>query len=139
MDRELLRRWLETRAEISFARSSGPGGQNVNKVNTKSVVRVPLREIPGLSGGERSWLLARLGPRLAEGDVLIVQAQDERSQSMNRQLAISRAIALIETGLHRPRPRTPTRPSKAARERRLQAKRVSSRRKRDRSRVHPDD
>jgi ribosome-associated protein len=138
MDRMALRLWLETRADISFARSSGPGGQNVNKLNTKSVIRVPLREIPGLSGGERAWLAARLAPRLAAGDVLIVQAQDERSQSMNRQLAISRAVALIEKGLHRPAPRRATKPSRAAKERRLQEKRLSSLRKRARARIEDD-
>jgi ribosome-associated protein len=138
MDRERLRLWLETQAEISYARSSGPGGQNVNKLNTKSLVRIPLREIPGLSGGELSWLVARLGPRLAAGDVLIVQAQDERSQIRNRDIAIRRAISLIENGLHRPKPRRPTRPSRAAKERRLQEKRVSSQRKRARGRVQDD-
>ena len=116
MDRERLRLWLETQAEISYVRSSGPGGQNVNKLNTKSLIRIPLREIPGLSGGELSWLAARLGPRLAAGDVLIVQAQDERSQARNRDIAIRRAISLIENGLHRPKPRRPTRPSRAAKE-----------------------
>ena len=135
MDRDLLRRWLETEVEITFARSSGPGGQNVNKVNSKSLVRVPLREIPGLSARERSWLISRLAPRLAAGDVLIVQAQDERSQSMNRELAIGRAIALIEKGLHRPKPRRSTRPTKGSKERRLQSKRISSRTKQSRARV----
>ena len=138
MDREQLRLWLETQAEISYARSSGPGGQNVNKLNTKSLVRIPLREIPGLSGGEVSWLVARLGHRLASGDVLIVQAQDERSQARNRDLAIRRAISLIENGLHRPKPRRATRPSRASKERRLQAKRVSSLRKRSRGPVEDD-
>jgi ribosome-associated protein len=138
MDREQLRLWLETQAEISYARSSGPGGQNVNKLNTKSLVRIPLREIPGLSGGELSWLVTRLGPRLAAGDVLIVQAQDERSQSRNRDIAIRRAISLIENGLHRPKPRRPTRPSRASKERRLQEKRVSSLRKKYRGRVQDD-
>ncbi len=135
MDRELLRRWLETQAEISFSRSSGPGGQNVNKLNTKSLVRVALRELPGLSVEERALLIGRLRPKLAEGDVLIVQAQDERSQSMNRTLAIRRVMALIEKGLHRPRPRRPTRPTRASKERRLQVKRISSRRKQSRTRI----
>ncbi len=134
----MLRQWLETRAEISFARSSGPGGQNVNKVNTKTVIRVPLGEIPGLTGGERAYLAARLAPRLSAGDVLVVQAQDERSQSMNRELAIRRAADLIERGLHRPKPRRATRPTRAARERRLQAKRIASLRKRSRSRPGED-
>ena len=138
MDRDLLRRWLETSAEITFSRSSGPGGQNVNKLNTKSQVRVPLREIPGLSPEERAWLVQNMGSRLSAGDVLLVQAQDERSQSMNRELAIARALALIERGLRRPRPRRATRPSRAARERRLLSKRLASRRKQQRGRVQDE-
>jgi ribosome-associated protein len=135
MDRELLRHWLTTQAEITYSRSSGPGGQNVNKLNTKSQIRVPLREIPGLSGEERSWLLRKLGPKLAAGDILVVQAQDERSQSMNRELAISRALAQIEKGVHRPRPRRPTRPTRSSKERRLQSKRISARHKQRRGPV----
>jgi ribosome-associated protein len=138
MDKELLRHWLETQAEITYSRSSGPGGQNVNKLNTKSQVRVPLREIPGLTGAERSWLLHKLGPKLAAGDVLVVQAQDERSQSMNRELAISRALAQIEKGLHRPRPRRATRPTRSSKERRLQSKKISSRHKQRRGPVEEE-
>jgi ribosome-associated protein len=132
MDRDLVRRWLETGADITYARSSGPGGQNVNKLNTKSLLRVPLAEIPGLTGEERALLAARLRARLAAGDVLIVQAQDERSQAMNRDLAIERALDLIERGVHRPRPRRATRPSRASKERRLDSKRRDARRKRER-------
>jgi ribosome-associated protein len=138
MDKELLRHWLTTQAEITYSRSSGPGGQNVNKLNTKSQIRVPLREIPGLSGEERSWLLHRLGPKLAAGDILVVQAQDERSQSMNRGLAISRALAQIEKGLHRPRPRRATRPTRSSKERRLQSKKISSRHKQRRGPVEEE-
>jgi len=138
MDRDALRRWLEASAEITFSRSSGPGGQNVNKLNTKSQVRVPLHQIPGLSQEEREWLVRKMAPRLSAGDVLLVQAQDERSQSMNRALAIERALALIERGLHRPRPRKATRPSRAAKERRLTSKRLASRRKQERGRVGDD-
>jgi ribosome-associated protein len=133
MDKERVRHWLENKAEISFSRSSGPGGQNVNKVNSKSLIRVPLDEVDGLLPDERLTLIARLGRRLTSEGVLVVQAQDERSQSMNRELAIERVMALLEKGLRRPKPRRPTRPSRGAKERRLQSKKAVGRNKRSRS------
>jgi ribosome-associated protein len=138
MDTEIVRAWLEKKATISYARSGGPGGQNVNKVNSKSLVRVPLREMDGLTEDERAYLISRLKRKLAVGDVLIVQAQDERSQSMNRALALERALSTIEKGLRRPKKRRPTRPSKGSKERRLSSKRLASRAKRNRSAIDED-
>jgi ribosome-associated protein len=132
MDRVRVRRWLEDKAEITFSRSSGPGGQNVNKVNTKSTIRAALDSIDGLSPEERDRLSVRLGRRITVDRVLVVQAQDERSQSMNREIAIERAMALIEGGLRRPATRRATRPTKASRERRLSSKRVEAWKKRGR-------
>jgi ribosome-associated protein len=138
MDVDVVRRWLETSAPVSFARSSGPGGQNVNKLNTKSVLRVAIAEIPSLTAAERAWLTQKLAHRLAAGGVLVVQAQDERSQSMNRALAVERALAAITRGLHRDRPRRATRPSRAAKQRRLDSKKLSSRTKQQRARPDED-
>jgi ribosome-associated protein len=135
MDRDVVRDWLEKKALITYARSGGPGGQNVNKVNSKSLVRVSLRELPGVSEEERSYLIARLKKRLAAGDVLLVQAQDERSQSMNRALALERALAAIVQGLRRPKKRRPTRPSAGSKERRLSSKKLIARTKRSRGAV----
>ena len=64
MDREIVRAWLENKATISYARSGGPGGQNVNKVNSKSLVRVPLRELQGITDDERAYLISRLKHKL---------------------------------------------------------------------------
>ena len=89
-----------------------------------------LRELDGLAGVERLLLLERLAPRLSEGGMLVIQVQDTRSQARNRDLAVQRALDIIERGLHRDRPRRPTRPSRAAKERRLQSKRALARNKR---------
>ncbi|HTH12862.1 MAG TPA: alternative ribosome rescue aminoacyl-tRNA hydrolase ArfB [Spirochaetia bacterium] len=133
MDQEALRRWIEDHGEESFSRSSGPGGQNVNKTSTKALLRVSIPLLGGITEPERARLLVKLAGKLtAEGD-LVVQAQDERSQGMNRDLAIERVIALVVQGLHRPKPRHKTKPTKASQERRLTAKRVASNHKRNRS------
>jgi ribosome-associated protein len=132
MDERAVRAWLDGKAEITFCRSSGPGGQNVNKVSTKASLSAPLAAIEGLSGAERAWLRERLAGRLTADGVLVVQAQDTRSQARNRELAVERALALLQAGLRRPKPRRPTRPSRASRERRLEAKKAAGRTKRER-------
>ena len=133
MDQQRVRAWLETRADISFSRSSGPGGQNVNKTSTRATLFAPVRQIDGLSGEEKNRLLDKLRRKLTADHVLIVSVQDTRSQLQNRILAVERACALLERGLHHDRPRKPSRPTRGSRERRLQSKHVASRIKKDRA------
>ncbi len=138
MDSLRVRAWLESRADISFSRSSGPGGQNVNKTSTRATLFAPVRRIDGLSGEEKDRLLGTLRRKLTADQVLIVSVQDTRSQLQNRALAVERAYALLERGLHRDRPRKASRPTRASRERRLQSKRVASRTKQARARPDED-
>lgn len=127
-----MRSWIEVHGEETFSRSSGPGGQNVNKTSTKALLRVSLLRLEGLSEAERTRLLVKLAGRLtAEGD-LVVQVQDERSQGLNRSLAVERVLDWIVRGLHRDKPRRATRPTRASQERRLTAKRVKAAVKRNR-------
>lgn len=138
MNREAVRRWLEKEADVSFSRSSGPGGQNVNKVNSKAALFVPLALVEGLSEAERTLALERLSSRLAEGGVLVIQAQDSRSQLENRALAVERALAILIKAVHRDKPRRATKPSRASRERRLASKARVAEHKRNRSRPHDE-
>ncbi|HUH03170.1 MAG TPA: alternative ribosome rescue aminoacyl-tRNA hydrolase ArfB [Kofleriaceae bacterium] len=123
---------------VAFARSGGPGGQHVNKTETK----VELRWRPGdsavLSERDRAWLLRKLAPRLTGDGELIVVSSGSRSQATNRREAGDRLAEIVRAALIRPKPRKKTRPSRGAIERRLAGKRVTSQRKRDR-RGGPDD
>jgi ribosome-associated protein len=118
--------------EWRFSTSSGPGGQHVNTANTRAEVRFDVTASPSLGPRQRARLLEKLGP------VVRVVASDERSQTRNRQLALERLRARLADALHVERPRTPTRPSRSARERRMGAKRRRGEIKRGRSRPEPE-
>jgi ribosome-associated protein len=122
---------LAAAADWTFARSSGPGGQNVNKVNSKTQLSVPLDRLTLLSETQRQLVGARLSSRLVDG-ALTVQVQDTRSQWENRELALRRLETLIREALRPIKPRHATKPTRASRERRLTAKRHTSGTKRDR-------
>jgi ribosome-associated protein len=138
MERDTLFDWIRTAGEESFSRSGGPGGQNVNKVNTKVILRLPIEEIPGLNEDELNRLKERLGNRLTNEGELIVQASEERSQAKNRRRAEERAAHLITEAIRRKKRRRPTKPGKAAKERRLQRKKSRGHLKETRKSPEPE-
>ena len=118
--------WLlipATELHERFSRSSGPGGQSVNTTDSRVELSFDLQHSSALPEWARARASERLAGRLA-GGVLTVAASEQRSQLANRQAARARLAALLRDGIAPPqRPRVPTRPGRAANERRLQAKR----------------
>jgi ribosome-associated protein len=112
----------EAELKESFVRSSGPGGQNVNKLSTAVQLRFDVRRSPSLPHDVRPRLERLAGRRLTKDGVLVIVAQRHRTQERNRQDALDRLIELIRQAAVRPIPRRPTKPTKAARQRRLESK-----------------
>ena len=118
---------------IAFARSGGPGGQNVNKVASKVELRWNPTTSAALSPDERAWLIERLASRLTSDGTLIVTSTATRDQLKNRDDATSKLALIVRAALDRPKPRRETRPSRSAKRRRVADKRHHSAIKRNRS------
>jgi ribosome-associated protein len=117
---------------LSFAASGGPGGQNVNKVASKAVLRWNVVASSALGAEDRALVLARLASRLtADGD-LVIASDVHRDQPKNVEEVLRRLRVVLSGALHRPKPRRPSRPTRSSKERRLKAKRRHSARKQDR-------
>lgn len=123
-------------SELSYraSRAGGPGGQHVNTSSTRIELRWNVRESPTLSDPQRALLLQRLAARIHADGTLRLVSGARRSQLQNRETVTERLRHLLARSLVPPRPRKKTRPSRAAVERRLEAKRRHSRKKHERRR-----
>lgn len=117
---------------FTFARSAGPGGQNVNKVNSKAILRWRPGESIALGFGVRTRLLAQVASRLTRDGDLVIASDTHREQGRNVGECLQRLKAIVATAMKPPKHRRPTRPTRASKERRLSEKRATSAKKANR-------
>lgn len=122
----------EDELRVSFVRSGGPGGQNVNKVASKAELRWNPTTSRALSAIDRDYLLTRIGRTLTNDGDLIVVSTLTRDQARNREDTEAKLAALVRAALVRPKIRRATKPSRGAKERRIAAKKRNGEKKRDR-------
>src|SRR5947209_6964613 len=113
----------ESAIRLQYARSSGPGGQNVNKVNTKAEIWVAADAIAGLTDAARARLIQFAGKRLTSAGEIHIASDTQRTQEANRQQVFERIRELLLQAAHEPKKRRKTKPSKAAKRRRIEGKR----------------
>lgn len=126
---------LDSEFDFQASRSSGPGGQNVNKVNSRVELRFDIPNSVLLEEHQKTVLQQKLAPKLTSDGILIVVSQETRSQLENKELAVQKFYALLKQALKPVKKRRPTRPTKASLEKRLERKKQQAEKKAHRGKI----
>ena len=128
----------ESELEFRATTAQGPGGQHVNRSQTRVELLWNVRESPSLSERQRSRILSELSTRISRDGVLRVSSQKHRSQARNREATVERLVELLTAALHEDPPRKKTKPSRAAKKKRVDEKKKQGEKKRMRGVVRDD-
>ena len=117
---------LSSEMIITTSRSSGPGGQNVNKLETKVEIKLDVRNSSLLTPDQKERILLKLGNKLIQSSVLAVSSQEGRTQGKNKENAVKKLYKILEEALEEEKERVPTRPTEESKEIRMKVKRKLS-------------
>lgn len=135
MNKSALHESIQKNSQVSFARSGGKGGQNVNKVNTKVYLTLAVSAVGGITDEERVRLREKLSSIINAEGCLFLNVDDERYQELNRKIALARIENRIVQALFIPKKRKATKPTKASKERKIKLKKIRSEIKKSRGKV----
>ncbi len=121
--------------EFNFSKSSGPGGQHVNKVNTKVGLRFNISDSGILNDEQKELLLDKLSKKLTKEGILVLSAQEARSQLLNKELVLEKLEKLLQSAFFIRKKRKPTKPTKASKEKRLKNKKQQAKKKEGRRKL----